>query len=91
VILTTEDILVNLKMPGNVTQDLVFTIYVNGTGPNSEIVFTDTLTPIDCGTDANLWYVDLETTLAAGSYTLEINYDSTGKNFSSDSFIVVAP
>jgi hypothetical protein len=90
-ILTTADIIaLNLKMPGNVATSLTITIYFNGTSDNSvEAHPPVTFTPIDCGTDANLWSFNLGFTLPEGSYTAEVNFTSSGKNFSSDSFIVV--
>jgi hypothetical protein len=92
-ILTTgENIQLNLKMPGNVATSLTITIYVNGTSDNSEIAHAPVIfSPSDCGTDANLWFYDLGFTLPEGSYTAEVNYTVSGKNFSSDSFQVVVP
>ena len=46
---------------------------------------------ISCGS-GNLWYADTGTYAweSLGTYTLNTVYDSTGKNFSSDSFKIVA-
>jgi hypothetical protein len=86
-------IYVNLKIPTDYTGQLTFTLYQNGTAKDSEnIIGTWTLTPIDCETDANLWYVTLPLLepLAEGSYTLVIDYPGDG-NFSADSFTIYIP
>jgi hypothetical protein len=71
---------------------LDWTIYSQGTSSkNSTVINAGTTSGWTlCDGATNLWYTWIAYAPAAGTYTLEANYDSTGKNFSSDSFKTVA-
>jgi hypothetical protein len=75
----------------NVTLD--WTLSSQGTSSKTSTFWTSGQVSIWtlCAGATNLWYASIGTASEAlGTYTVQANYDSSGKNFSSDSFQIVA-